>query len=58
MLRSLRTLPLRMRQHEKNAETLAAFLKTQPHVQKVLYPGLPEHPGYEIQKNRPLVLAA
>lgn len=52
MLRSLRTLPLRMRQHEKNAETLAAFLKTQPYVQKVLYPGLPEHPGYEIQKKQ------
>lgn len=52
MLRSLRTLPLRMRQHEKNAETLVAFLKTQPYVQKVLYPGLPEHPGYEIQKKQ------
>lgn len=41
-----------MRQHEKNAETLVAFLKTQPYVQKVLYPGLPEHPGYEIQKKQ------
>lgn len=52
MLRSLKTLPVRMQQHERNAEYLAKWLKDQPQVEKVLYPGLPDHPGYEIQKKQ------
>lgn len=52
MLRSLKTLPVRMKQHQENALCLAQWLETQPIVEKVLYPGLPDHPGYEIQKKQ------
>ena len=52
MLRSLRTLPLRMKQHENNAQHLAKWLQEQPQIVKVLYPGLPDHPGYAIQKKQ------
>ena len=47
-LRGLKTLALRMRAHEKNAMVIATFLKNQPRVQRVYYPGLTDHPGYEI----------
>lgn len=50
VIRGIKTLPLRMEQHQKNAIALAKWLKAQPHVQYVLYPGLEEHPGYEINK--------
>ncbi|MFC6182257.1 aminotransferase class I/II-fold pyridoxal phosphate-dependent enzyme [Lactiplantibacillus daowaiensis] len=39
LLRSLKTLPLRIRQHEANAQTLVKVLQQDPHVSKVLYPG-------------------
>ncbi len=52
MLRSLKTLPVRMKQHQENALHLAKWLETVPEVTKVLYPGLPNHPGYEIQKKQ------
>ena len=52
MLRSLKTLPVRMKQHQENALYLAQWLETQPLVEKVLYPGLPGHPGYAIQKKQ------
>ena len=47
-LRGIKTLALRMRAHEKNAMVIATFLKSQPRVQRVYYPGLTDHPGYEI----------
>ena len=37
-----------MRQHEANATAVAQFLKGQPAVSRVYYPGLPDHPGHEI----------
>ena len=46
----IKTLPLRMEQHQKNAFTIAKWLQKQPRVQYVLYPGLENHPGYEITK--------
>lgn len=52
MLRSLKTLPVRMKQHQENALYLAQWLEQQPLVEKVLYPGLPDHPGYAIQKKQ------
>ena len=52
MLRSLKTLPVRMKQHQENALYLAQWLETVPEVTKVLYPGLPDHPGYAIQKKQ------
>jgi len=48
MLRGLKTLGLRMRKIEENAYTLANFLAKLPVVEKVLYPGLESHKGYEI----------
>jgi cystathionine gamma-lyase len=47
-LRGLKTLALRMREHEKNALGIATFLKNHPRVRRVYYPGLREHPGHEI----------
>ena len=52
MLRGIRTLSVRMERAQENALKLAEFLKTDPHVCKVIYPGLPEHPGYEIMKKQ------
>jgi len=48
VLRGIRTLAVRMRQHCENAHRVAAFLAQHPAVEKVLYPGLPDHPGHEI----------
>jgi cystathionine beta-lyase/cystathionine gamma-synthase len=48
VLRGLKTLAVRMRQHCENARAVAEFLISHPRVEKVLYPGLPDHPGHEI----------
>ena len=48
MLRGLKTLAVRMRQHCENARAVVAFLQDHPSVTDVLYPGLPDHPGHEI----------
>nr|MBA3330280.1 aminotransferase class I/II-fold pyridoxal phosphate-dependent enzyme [Actinomycetota bacterium] len=48
VLRGLKTLAVRMRQHCENAHRVAAFLEGHPAVERVLYPGLPDHPGHEI----------
>jgi len=48
VLRGTRTLAVRMRQHCINAHTVAAWLERHPRVEKVLYPGLPTHPGHTI----------
>jgi cystathionine beta-lyase/cystathionine gamma-synthase len=47
-LRGLKTLPLRMRQHCANAQTVAAWLAQQPVVARVKYPGLAEHPQHAV----------
>ena len=47
-LRGLSTLPWRMRAHSENAQAIAEFLLRSPAVERVYYPGLPEHPGHEI----------
>jgi cysteine-S-conjugate beta-lyase len=46
--RGLKTLALRVRQHNENAGQLARFLQTHPAVARVNYPGLPEHPDHAI----------
>lgn len=51
-LRSLKTLPLRMQQHQKNAQSVAEFLEKHPKVQKVIYPGLKSHPQHELAKKQ------
>ncbi len=48
VLRGLKTLAVRMRQHCENARAVVAFLGEHPSVTEVLYPGLPDHPGHEI----------
>ena len=51
-LRGLKTLALRMRQHEDNARRLAAFLADHPGLDKVYYPGLATHPHHELAKKQ------
>ena len=48
VLRGLKTLAVRMRQHCDNARAVAGFLESHPRVEKVLYPGLPDHPGHDL----------
>ena len=47
-LRGLRTLPIRIREHQANAQKVLALLTSHPAVEKVYYPGLADHPGHEI----------
>ena len=51
-LRGLRTLEVRMERHCANASALAEFLVEHPGVERVLYPGLPDHPGHEIARRQ------
>jgi cystathionine gamma-synthase len=48
VLRGLKTLAIRMERHCENARAVAAFLTDQASVERVLYPGLPDHPGHEV----------
>jgi len=48
VLRGVKTLAVRMRQHCENARRIAAFLEEHEAVERVFYPGLPDHPGHEI----------
>lgn len=52
IVRGIKTLAVRMDKQSANAAKVAEFLKTAPHVKKVLYVGLPETPGYEINKSQ------
>src|SRR5215204_4058032 len=47
-LRGVKTLALRMRAHSENARKVVAFLEGHAAVERVLYPGLPSHPGHEV----------
>ena len=48
VLRGIRTLPLRMKQHEENGRAVAEFLSTHPKVKRLAYPGLKSHPQHEL----------
>jgi cystathionine beta-lyase/cystathionine gamma-synthase len=48
VLRGIKTLPLRMRQHEENGRAVAQFLSTQPKVSRLAYPGLTTHPQHAL----------
>ncbi|MBO4784778.1 MAG: PLP-dependent transferase [Lachnospiraceae bacterium] len=50
--RGIKTLGIRMEKAQKNAVEIANWLKDQPLVTDVFYPGLKEHPGYEIMKKQ------
>lgn len=52
MLRSIRTLPWRMRGHNENAGKVAEFLTGHPRISEVYYPGLPDHPGHTTAKKQ------
>jgi cystathionine gamma-lyase len=51
-LRGVKTLAVRMERHCANARQLAPWLAKQPQVERVYYPGLPEHPGHELAKRQ------
>ncbi len=50
VMRGLKTLHVRMKEHEQNAFEIAKFLEAHPKVTKVLYPGLPSHPQHELAR--------
>lgn len=52
ILRGIKTLGIRMEKSQQNAMVIAKWLKEQKLVTKVIYPGLPEHPGHEIMKKQ------
>ena len=52
LLRGIQTLAVRMDRAEENAMALAQWLKTRPEVTRVVYPGLPEHPGHALMKQQ------
>lgn len=52
VLRGIKTLALRMREHEKNAMAVAKFLEAHSSIGEVIYPGLPTHPQYELAKKQ------
>jgi cystathionine gamma-lyase len=52
VLRGLKTLAVRMRQHEENATAVAQYLQDHPEVESVAYPGLPTHPQHELAQRQ------
>jgi len=52
VLRSLKTLSIRMQRHCENAEALANWLGTHPKVKKVIYPGLKSHPQHQLAQEQ------
>lgn len=51
-LRGVKTLAVRMRQHEANAFAVARFLQDHPRVSQVYFPGLPQHPNHEVARRQ------
>jgi cystathionine gamma-synthase len=47
-LRGIKTLAVRMERHSRNARAVAEYLREHPAVRQVYYPGLADHPGYEV----------
>ncbi|NOT37047.1 MAG: cystathionine gamma-synthase [Saprospiraceae bacterium] len=52
ILRGIKTLHIRVQRACENAMKIAEFLSTHPHVNRVLYPGFPSHPGHELAKKQ------
>ena len=52
LLRSLKTLPVRMERHCSSAQTIASYLESHDSIEKVIYPGLISHPQHEIAKKQ------
>jgi cystathionine gamma-synthase len=51
-LRGLKTLPVRMKQHQENAKEVAKYLKGHSAIKAVYFPGFEDHPGYEIAQRQ------
>jgi cystathionine gamma-synthase len=52
LVRSIKTLPYRVRGHIHNTQLLAEYLERHPKVEAVMYPGLPSHPQHHIAKSQ------
>jgi cystathionine beta-lyase/cystathionine gamma-synthase len=52
VLRGIKTLPVRMEAHNLNGRTIARYLSEKKQVQKVYYPGLPDHPQHALAKKQ------
>lgn len=52
LMKGMKTLALRMERHESNALAIARYLLEHPAIAEVFHPGLPDHPGYEIQNRQ------
>jgi len=52
VMRGIKTLPLRMKQHEENGRAVAEFLSTRHKVTRLAYPGLKSHPQHELAKKQ------
>lgn len=52
LIRSIKTLAVRMRKHEENAQHVASYLQEHPQVERVFYPGLTSHPQHELAKEQ------
>lgn len=52
VLRGIKTLSIRMREHSSNAQRIAEFLESHPKVERVIYPGLKSHPQYELARSQ------
>ena len=52
VLRGVKTLGPRMEAHQRGAMIVAKFLQANPHVQRVYFPGLPDHPQHELAKRQ------
>ncbi|MEK4290123.1 PLP-dependent transferase [Paenibacillus sp. FSL P4-0502] len=52
LMRGMKTLALRMERHESNALAIARYLQEHSAIAEVFHPGLPDHPGYEIQSRQ------
>lgn len=51
-MRGIKTLEVRMQRHTDNATSVAEFLSEHSSISRVLYPGLPDHPGHDIAKRQ------
>ncbi|MFI5778037.1 cystathionine gamma-synthase [Nocardia sp. NPDC051570] len=51
-MRGVKTLAVRMDRHCDNAETIAGFLADHPAISRVIYPGMPDHPGYAVAQKQ------
>ena len=52
LIRGIKTLSVRLDRHLENAKAIVEFLQGQDAIEKIYYPGIKEHPGYEINKKQ------